>query len=99
TRPKLHHFPTRRSSDLKAQLELPEAARSELAALVGDRLRDDDDARRTFAVDGWPLGKVWTASGDVAAYPAAVVASVSAEEVRERSEEHTSELQSRFDLV
>ena len=55
-----------------AVLELPDALRDELAALLGDAFRSDEASLRAFALDGWPLGRVWELHGDVGAFPAAV---------------------------
>jgi alkyldihydroxyacetonephosphate synthase len=64
-----------------ALLELPHALRDELAALLGDGLRTDDASRRAFALDGWPLSRVWELQGDVGAFPAAVASPSDADDV------------------
>jgi alkyldihydroxyacetonephosphate synthase len=65
-----------------ALLELPDAVRDELASRLGDGFRADDESRRLFALDGWPLGRVWELRGDVGAFPAAVASPADADQVR-----------------
>src|SRR5699024_12694999 len=83
--PFLHSFPTRRSSDLHDD-ELPEI-RQVVAERCADIPPEDLEVLgyREF-VDGLERG--------VAAHHAGMLPAF-----KERSEEHTSELQSRFDLV
>src|SRR5207249_10304100 len=88
--PALHSFPTRRSSDLSAPLYVD--AR-DLAASTNE----------THTVPTGADYVIFSADGDFYAKPngaAAVPSDVTDGTASElRSEEHTSELQSRFDLV
>src|SRR5699024_12367593 len=86
----LHSFPTRRSSDLEAcagrtrrQLHLRKVDRAEGRADVGIV----DQLARDLATD--PVLRLLRGAADMRGQ----------DHVRQRSEEHTSELQSRFDLV
>src|SRR5699024_12517164 len=81
--PDLHSFPTRRSSDLDG---IALAANDQSAVL--DSLQDALDA-------GIPV--VCFDTGVPDAPEGSVIATIATD--NERSEEHTSELQSRFDLV
>src|SRR5206468_4631065 len=94
----LHSFPTRRSSDLKDwEQNLLEVALEKVKERV------DTDAFQMFylhIVKGWPATKVASTVG--AKLPAVYFAKYKVSRLvkRElRSEEHTSELQSRSDLV
>src|SRR5207249_11432777 len=91
----LHPFPTRRSSDLSspsvrydAMLCCPGAVSSSRAAFSGDPAPATPDANP-------PRGKPVSASAGRHISPS----SLPAPAAQSRSEEHTSELQSRFDLV
>src|SRR5207249_10193964 len=93
----LHAFPTRRSSDLGARLEgraaIAEQAASYMRALPDGRLviRSVVETSEGAVVE-WTLSGTHT--GDLPGLPA------NGEQVAlDRSEEHTSELQSRFELV
>src|SRR5699024_12407480 len=94
----LHSFPTRRSSDLSPE-----------GNSVIEMRREAAQGRAEFAW-GLPANQLWTAETPFLwRFEARVEAedgSINAESVRygirtiaARSEEHTSELQSRFDLV
>src|SRR5207249_12165971 len=89
----LSSFPTRRSSDLE---DLPAASGAEDDRLGGDRLNlsggelDGHDALTASIVDQQLRDEAFVVSADAAVLEAGL---------EERSEEHTSELQSRFDLV
>src|SRR5207249_11846747 len=84
--PDLHSFPTRRSSDL-----LPLVA----VAVVCDRRPDLPGVGVPEDLGGERLGGPGARDGDLVAR----VRALEAPQSHGRSEEHTSELQSRFDLV
>src|SRR5699024_12078847 len=81
----LHSFPTRRSSDLVNQLK--SASNIDNEQVYGNKLDD---------VTGYKYLGVLEDSRNMIKEENKVII---AERVTERSEEHTSELQSRFDLV
>src|SRR5699024_12266005 len=81
----LHSFPTRRSSDLKIVREI---ARAFVTAFHQEEI----DAIVTVETKGIPLAY---AVADILNIPVIIIR----RNMRVRSEEHTSELQSRFDLV
>src|SRR5207249_7395887 len=97
TYPVLHSFPTRRSSDLPIDLihvgcvrvELRARHEGDKAPVSRDHRRAPPKVRRRAAPDpggGATYVGHWNVAGAAASSAA-------------RSEEHTSELQSRFDLV
>src|SRR5207249_12125213 len=94
--PVLHSFPTRRSSDL----ESPSYAKGVLSANDGIPQRPQPVDVDLYDVAGFERERrVWhqrRASGEDRTIGEGVL---SEQIVDERSEEHTSELQSRFDLV
>src|SRR5699024_12814306 len=94
----LHPFPTRRSSDLTLALEPADAARAMLhEALMGPAVA----AVKLMSLDPFDAHRAFAATVGVADDLAARAASHADGPPTDlpRSEEHTSELQSRFDLV
>src|SRR5207249_10182382 len=94
----LHSFPTRRSSDL-TKCDPIGAALNEIAFSTQPRHPEavDDVCRRHLELNGRPDGEVQLVvradvQRGIAILPPPLVSD-------DRSEEHTSELQSRFDLV
>src|SRR5207249_11626176 len=93
----LHSFPTRRSSDLESEAVELFCARSRLGA-------SDDIAELCRRLDNLPLAVELAAARTSVLSPGQILERL-AERLdllkggRDRSEEHTSELQSRFDLV
>src|SRR5699024_12858991 len=81
----LHSFPTRRSSDLRVALP------QDRAEPDGDRVLGSGSSRVISSISSAPAPDRRTRPGT--ASPCARICT------RHRSEEHTSELQSRFDLV
>src|SRR5207249_11820078 len=83
----LHSFPTRRSSDLFLMIPIPAIVYNQIAfplQTLAARM-----ATSLLSLAGVPVLR----DGNVIRLPAVSL------EVAQRSEEHTSELQSRFDLV
>src|SRR5207248_11791486 len=97
--PVIPSFPTRRSSDLAVQQEHPdrlEALEDELFGAMFRELRDVSDPaelRKCGEAAAVPDGSVDRALSDPALRDGVFA------EHQERSEEHTSELQSPYDLV
>src|SRR5207249_10976941 len=86
-------FPTRRSSDLERGSQQVFAYVPEFRALC-------KQAKRGYQTDHQAACRFWILLGDVVAYLAEENPEAARRlMVRLRSEEHTSELQSRFDLV
>src|SRR5699024_12688194 len=81
-----HSFPTRRSSDLELQKKLEAAQKdgtNSKHTLLRDTVTEEEIARVVSRWTGIPLSKLMEGEREKIL----------------RSEEHTSELQSRFDLV
>src|SRR5207248_9107062 len=91
--PELHSFPTRRSSDLRRDVQLGDRLESEEVGGV-HAVRKTTPGVTDLARSQWVFSKTEAVarSGMVTADPLAAEAGV-------RSEEHTSELQSPYDLV
>src|SRR5207249_10402095 len=89
---RLHSFPTRRSSDLLER----QRSRDDYRRLVGIRMEDGGIPRHGYRVllRGAEVGPVTSGTMSPSLRVGIALASVN-----KRSEEHTSELQSRFDLV
>src|SRR5699024_12195785 len=85
----LHSFPTRRSSDLGVRLAKPQV----IAAYPITPQTTLVEKLADFIADGQSQAKYMMVESEHSAMAAALGASMM------RSEEHTSELQSRFDLV
>src|SRR5690606_40215097 len=94
----LHPFPTRRSSDLLAQLAQHATQRSQL--LAAQQLSPDREGLATLAKRDAEAGAPLMETGDQLA---ALIEQCQAANQRNgrliRSEEHTSELQSRENIV
>src|SRR5699024_12781942 len=94
-----HYFPTRRSSDLNRPALLGGDS-----GLVVNRLTEQvEDAAEVFSADRHGNGRasidrVHTAYQSVCGLHRNAANGVLTDVLRDRSEEHTSELQSRFDL-
>src|SRR5207248_11353124 len=94
--PHLHSFPTRRSSDLRRQVleahgRLPRSGDRAQRAVVRDARAEE----LRIELEGEPRREgVGAAAGD-----AERPRGLRSEQVEARSEEHTSELQSPYDLV
>src|SRR5207249_11953268 len=86
--------PTRRSSDL-----IPETAEPLEAAKIRDRLPREDRERVRTLETVWSTSSTNTVLLARANPPIGTSEVLLAEHQSARSEEHTSELQSRFDLV
>src|SRR5207249_11408863 len=98
-RPSPHSFPTRRSSDLDRQVGLMER-RGVARAVPSEEAISIDEHRLRLRVDAAVAHPRRIADHDVEAATGHDVREMDIErEEAERSEEHTSELQSRFDLV
>src|SRR5699024_11658824 len=93
-----HSFPTRRSSDLATGFGYTQDRRAEQAKILQELLPRVRDIRRMGSA---ALDLCRVAEGTVDAYyeHGVKIWDVAAGIVIARSEEHTSELQSRFDLV
>src|SRR5699024_12178931 len=90
----LHSFPTRRSSDLLRTMMITTNSVARLAQRCGEFIGDSGGS----LARGYPTSLalcILDAIYSTGSHPAAVNNVVD----RYRSEEHTSELQSRFDLV
>src|SRR5690606_42016992 len=86
----LHSFPTRRSSDLVAQIA--ERAGGTIPTYLMTSFATDEEVRRTGAALSTPRAPVTT-------FAQGISLRVTPEGALFRSEEHTSELQSRENLV
>src|SRR5207249_10088758 len=84
--PALHSFPTRRSSDLAPGRPLRRLSPLPQPVACTDEVFEEPEDREGPAALGPPAGKLRQVVHDPG-------------RLQRRSEEHTSELQSRFDLV
>src|SRR5207249_11169596 len=89
----LHPFPTRRSSDLPARVD------PDLFDLLTLAARLHAETSGAFDVTAGPLIRCWGFFQRQGVVPDEASLAAARERVGMRSEEHTSELQSRFDLV
>src|SRR5699024_11809794 len=84
----LRSFPTRRSSDLRYEAELVRPQGRAGSGIAGMKLVDDDFVLSFTVVPAAQLDEARV-----------VTVTETDDDMLDRSEEHTSELQSRFDLV
>src|SRR5690606_40327209 len=97
--PDLHSFPTRRSSDLVPPIKTatrPNSAGFRIRLLIQSLLVDSSPTIRTSGIKQWPY---LCSTVDWTNRIRASISAALAEPVLMRSEEHTSELQSRENLV
>src|SRR5699024_12499235 len=96
--PPPHSFPTRRSSDLQRSFHDLSYRMDLLHDRIGTTLAmDSNEILSPQLVEIWRLTS--EAQADVGQLPLSLLPFNKTEEFLSRSEEHTSELQSRFDLV
>src|SRR5207253_11524111 len=93
----LHSFPTRRSSDLFLAAACHDSAAEARLRAQLTIWRDNDAILQSLAQRSFLVKEVAATSQDLSALAAAGLAALDA--IAKRSEEHTSELQSRGHLV
>src|SRR5699024_12362927 len=95
----VQHFPTRRSSDLKGEEQLFSCEMSEVDVHAAKLMNILEGVHDYDALD---VDQRWAVRNEVMCLASVAKTLESSKEIPEnyrRSEEHTSELQSRFDLV